>query len=195
MKLSINIKCPFYPSEGRRASALPIYAPMIFILTVTVTWLGLTMANNYHQSCIWWLHPAPTSAHNGLDSLQFALVVLFLPSPWHKNLTCTCQAFKCLLLQRETTSRRHLNIFAQVSTGCTFAFGIIYTIARIVTRTCQPVTVRAGSKGCDSNLSASYHQGWQQGLWPRTASQLPSWLAARVMTWNCQRVTIEGRHG
>ena len=92
MKLSVNIKCPFYPSEGRRAPALPIYTPMIFILTVTVTWLGLTMANDYHQSCIWWLHPAPTSAHNGLDSLQLALVVFFLP-PRHKNLTCTCQLF------------------------------------------------------------------------------------------------------
>ena len=37
-----------------------------------------------------------------------------------------------------------------------------------------PVTIRAGSKGCDSNLPASYHHG----------------LAARVVTRTCQPVTI-----
>ena len=67
----------------------------------------------------------------------------------------------------------------------------LYT-ARVMTRTCRPVTIRAGSKGCDSNLlatiragnkgcdsnlPASYHQGWQQGLWLEPASQLPSGLA------------------
>ena len=28
-----------------------------------------------------------------------------------------------------------------------------------MTRTCQPVTIRAGSKGHDSELPASYHRG------------------------------------
>ena len=31
-------------------------------------------------TCIWLLHPAPTSAQDGLDPLQLALVVFFLPS-------------------------------------------------------------------------------------------------------------------
>ena len=34
-----------------------------------------------------------------------------------------------------------------------------------------------------------YHQGWQQGLWLEPANQLPSGLAARVMTRTCQPVT------
>ena len=42
--------------------------------------------------------------------------------------------------------------------------------ARAATRTCRPVTTRAGSKGRDSNLPASHHQGWQQGLRLGTAS-------------------------
>ena len=39
-----------------------------------------------------------------------------------------------------------------------------------MTQTRQPVAIRAGSKGCDSNLPASYHQDWQQGLWLEPAS-------------------------
>ena len=36
--------------------------------------------------------------------------------------------------------------------------------ARVVTQNCQLVTIRAGSKGCDSELPASYHLGSPQEL-------------------------------
>ena len=38
-------------------------------------------------------------------------------------------------------------------------------------------SIRAGSEGHDSKLPASYHQGWQQGLWLGTASnRLSPWF-------------------
>ena len=45
---------------------------------------------------------------------------------------------------------------------------------------------------CTSHISdhnSCRHQGWQRGLWPGSASRLPSGLAARVMTRTCQPVT------
>ena len=57
---------------------------------------------------------------------------------------------------------------------------LIFYLVSCLQATCPPIPIpcipptpiRAGSKGYDSNLPASYHQGWQQGLWLKPASQL-----------------------
>ena len=51
---------------------------------------GSTRASSNCASCNWLLHPAPTSARDGLGPLQIALVEFFLsPSPKsNKSVTC-----------------------------------------------------------------------------------------------------------
>ena len=66
--------------------------------------------------------------------------------------------------------------------------------ARVATWTCRPVSIQAGSQGCDPNLPACFHPGWQLGLRPKPAGLFPSGLVVRVATQTCRPGTT-GRQG
>ena len=58
---------------------------LMHVLKMQESFCSLHKGTNPNQTLLlcylhWLLHPAPTSAQDGLDTLQLALVVFFLPS-------------------------------------------------------------------------------------------------------------------